>query len=132
MRMTRIVALIPLLFPPLAAGQIDSWRRVFAVLLRSPGGNLTLAVLNDAPRAFELSVEAKNLTVDGKLYRYSVSEADKDRADLKMDSHPGAQLAPAHPNFRDSLTARSLTIYSTYRLDHQDDGITTDGTRRSP
>ena len=74
---------------------------------------------------------AKNLTGDGRLYRYSVSEADKDRADLKIDSHPCAQLSPAYPNFRDSFTARSLTIYSTYRLDHQDDGITTDGTRRS-
>ena len=95
-------------------------------------GNLTLAVLNDAPRPFELNVEAKNLTGDGRLYRSSLSEAGKDRTDLKIDSHPGAQLSPAHPNFRDSLTARSLTIYSTYRLDHQDDGITTDGTRRSP
>jgi hypothetical protein len=120
------------LMSELDGGQIDSWRRVFAVLLRSAGGNLTLAVLNDAPRPIELSVEAKNLTGDGKLYRYSVSEADKDRPDLRIDSHPGAELSPAHPNFRDSLTAKSLTIYSTYRLDHQDDGITTDGTRRSP
>ena len=31
-----------------------------------------------------------------------------------------------------NISGGTLSLCSTYRLDHQDDGITTDGTRRSP
>ena len=38
-------------------GKIDRWQRVFAAALRSPGGNLTLAVVNDAPSGYKLALE---------------------------------------------------------------------------
>ena len=63
-------------------GTIGPHPRVFAAALRSPKGNFTLAVVNDAPQAWEATVAVRDLRPETHLYRYDVSRADKDRTDL--------------------------------------------------
>ena len=40
-------------------GQIGPWPRVFAAALRSPKGQLTLAVVNDAPHEFDVTFDLR-------------------------------------------------------------------------
>ena len=42
-------------------GQSGTWQRVFAAALRSPKGNLTLAVVNDAKAEDNVSLELRGI-----------------------------------------------------------------------
>jgi len=55
-------------------GKVAPWQRVFAAALRSPKGNLTLAVVNDARTEYKASFELRGLAKDSTLYRYSVDQ----------------------------------------------------------
>ena len=61
---------------------------------------------------------------DFTLYRYSIHEAQRDRADLRIDPQAQYRLSRAEATFKDRLAPMSLTIYSTYRLADSDDGVT--------
>jgi hypothetical protein len=104
-------------------GKIDRWQRVFAVALRSPGGNLTLAVVNDAPSEFPLALDVRGLPRAVLLHRYSVTEKERDRADVKINPQTEFHVAPNAAVLKDRLAPMSLTVYSTYRLAHDDPGI---------
>ena len=110
-------------------GRIAEWPRVFATMLRSPKGNLTLAVVNDAPASQNVSIELRGLTKNTRLHRYAVSEADRDRADLKIEPQAEFPLSPTSAAFRDRVAPMSVTIYSTYKLAHSDNGVTNDTKR---
>ena len=66
-------------------GQIEHCQRVFAAALRSPGGNLTLAIVNDASTEFPLVLDVRGIPHSQVLYRYSVSEKERDRTDVRID-----------------------------------------------
>jgi len=104
-------------------GKDDRWQRVFAAALRSPKGNLTFAVVNDAPTAFDLTLEVAGLAKDVKLCRYSFGEAERDKADVKVEPQAEFALTPAAASFKDKIAPTSITVYSTYKLAHTDDGI---------
>ncbi len=104
-------------------GTLDQHQRVFAVAVRSPKGNLTLAVLGDAPRQWDLALEVRGLKQPVRLYRYGVSEADRDRADLKIEPAGDFPLSADATTFTDRLPPSSLTIYTTYKLVHSAPGI---------
>jgi hypothetical protein len=107
-------------------GKIDRWQRIFATALRSPGGNLTLAVVNDAPTEFPLAVDVRGLPRDLTLHRYSVSEQQRDRPDVRIDPQAEFRIAPSATALKDRLAPMSLTVYSTYRLTDADPGVTAD------
>ena len=104
-------------------GRSGDWQRVFAVALRSPKGNLTLAVVNDAKAEYEVSLELRSLAKARTLYRYSVDETQRDRADLRIDPQGRYRFTDTAQAIKDRLAPMSLTIYSTYKLAHADDGV---------
>ncbi len=104
-------------------GRVNPWQRVFSAAFRSPRGNLTLAVVNDAPTAYHLKVALESLPKPIRLYRYHYREAERERADVKVDPQNEFSLEPAAAELQDALPANSLVIYSTYRLEHDMPGV---------
>lgn len=104
-------------------GSIEPWQRVFAAMLRSPKGSLTLAVVNDAPTGYDTSLELRGLVRDTSFYRYAITEEHRDRADVQIDPQAEFRLSPAAAAFKDRLAPRSVTVYSTYRLPHAVAGV---------
>ena len=109
-----------------AGGRIEPWQCVFAAALRSPGGNLTLAVVNDAPAEFGLKLALQGLSKPARFYRYRYGEAERDQADVKVDPQKEFSLTAADYQLRDVLSPSSLTIYSTYKLPHDAAGVIAD------
>jgi hypothetical protein len=107
-------------------GMIEPHPRVFAAALRSPSGNLTFAVVNDAPRAWDVAVDVRGFGAGVRLYKYCVSQAEKDRTDLVIDPKAEFMMTTAKPTLQDRLAPESLTIYTTYQLKHSEPGITAD------
>jgi hypothetical protein len=100
-------------------GKEKSFPRVFAAALRSPKGQFTAFVLNDAPAAWKGSLRFKGL--EGRpLHVYRVTAETKDRADLRVE--PGRTLE-AKDAVEEDIPPRSLTVYTTFRLAHEDRGI---------
>jgi len=104
-------------------GTIGPHPRVFAAPLRSPQGNFTLAVINDANQAWDATVAIHPVAAETRLYRYDVSQADKDRTDLTINPKAEFRVSRTAPSFRDRLAPESLTIYTTYRLEHSAPGV---------
>jgi hypothetical protein len=104
-------------------GRSGAWQRVFATALRSPHGNLTLAIVNDAKTEYGVSLELRGIVKDSMLYRYSIHSAQRDRADLRIDPQTQYRLSRTATTVKDRLAPMSLTIYSTYRLADSDDGV---------
>jgi len=113
-------------------GKLDRWQRVFAAAVRSPKGNLTLAVVNDAPNEFDLTADIAGFAKDMKLCRYSFGQPERDKADLKVEVQAEFPLTvaggtpavqPAAASFKDKIAPLSITVYSVYKLAHTDDGI---------
>jgi len=104
-------------------GSLQKWQRVFATALRSPKGNLTLMVINDAPAEFDLALELGGLARAGTFYRYGITAQDRDRDDLKIAPQTEFPLSASKATLRDQLAPGSITIYSTYKLAHSDPGI---------
>ena len=107
-------------------GKVADWQRVFCAALRSPRGNLTLAVVNDAPLEFDLTLAMQGLPQPARLCRYRYGEAERDRTDVKVDPQREFSVGPASPAFSDKLPPNSLTIYSTYKLRHDAPGVITE------
>ena len=104
-------------------GKSGPWQRVFAVLLRSPKGNLTLAVVNDAPATVDVAFDFRGVSNAAQLWRYSVNQSQRDRADLRIEPEAGFPLSSSSASFKDRVAPMSLTIYSTYKLRHADNGV---------
>lgn len=58
-----------------------------------------------------------------RFCRYRYGEAQRDRADVKVDPQQEFPLGPADRSLEDPLPPGSLTIYSTYRLSHSTPGV---------
>lgn len=107
-------------------GVTDPHQRVYAAALRSPKGQFTLLVVNDAGRLWDADVSLRALGSTSRFYRYDISQADRDRNDLTINPNAEFLVSEAAPGFHDTLKPESLTIYSTYRLSHTEPGITDD------
>ena len=104
-------------------GQLGAWQRVFCAAFRSPRDNLTLAIVNDAPTDFNLQFGLQGLSKSVRLARYRYGEAERDRADVKVNPQLELTLDPGAAEMRDTLPPNSLTIYSTYKLEHDAPGV---------
>lgn len=104
-----------------SGGRLGAHPRVFASALRSPKGQVSCFVLNDAPAAWTATLSVQGL--GGRtLHKYQVTEAVKDRPDLRIEPSP-APAPTADGRLVDELPPRSLTVYTSYRLSHDDAGI---------
>jgi len=107
-------------------GREANWQGIFSAALRSRKGNLTIAVVNDAEAQFDARLHLDHLGDKVLLYRYRVSQRDRDRADLRIEPQGNIVLSPDSPDAQDQLPPMSLTVYSTWKLDHAQPGIITD------
>ena len=103
-------------------GRLAGWQRVFCAALRSPRGNLTVAVVNDAPAEFAFKLAMQGLPQAVRLCRYRYGEAQRDRTDVRVSPQKEFSLGPAAGELRDELPPNSLTIYTTYKLEHDAPG----------
>lgn len=60
-----------------------------------------------------------------EFYRYAVTVEQRDRSDLRIDPQKSLRLEPG-VTLRDRLAPQSVTVYSTYRRAHDEDGIIMD------
>ncbi|MBN2294497.1 MAG: hypothetical protein JXM70_18860 [Pirellulales bacterium] len=104
-------------------GDIGKHRRVFAMALESPRRALTLAVVNDAPKAWNLSVQLDGLKKPARLYRYEVSQKDADLTDLTIEPEADVEVSAENAIFSANISPMSLTIYTTYKLSHNEKGV---------
>ena len=103
-------------------GRLADWQRVFCAALRSPRGNLTLAVVDDAPVEFNLKLHALGRPTMTRLFRYQYGEAEQDWAEVKVNPQREFSLELADA-LRDTLPANSLTVCTTYKLEHDAPGV---------
>jgi hypothetical protein len=103
-------------------GQINGTNRVFAAALRSPKGQGTWIIVNDAPRAWPARLRVSGGT-RSRLLQYQVTFQQKDNPSLKIAPALKVRLKAGEAAFSDELPAMSLTIYSTYNLRAIDKGI---------
>ena len=96
-------------------GRSGAWQRVFAAALRSPNGNLTLAVVNDAKTEYGVAFGTCRPAEGSPRSTATASiEPQRDRADLKIDPQRSTGCRRTATTFKDRLPPMSLTIYSTY------------------
>jgi len=106
-------------------GQLDGTNRVFAAGLKSPAGQLTWIVVNDAPREWAAQFSLKG-GEGHALHKYQVTGEQKDRPDLQIDPLRTVRITRGSAAFSDRLPPMSITIYSTWKLAHPTSGIVED------
>ncbi len=106
-------------------GLIEGFPRVFAAALRSPGGNLTVAVLNDAPCSWQASLSGTDLGVS-KLFKYQVTSAERDRPELQIRPRETFRTPSENATFELTLPPMSLTVLSSYCLAANAPGVVHD------
>jgi len=57
------------------------------------------------------------------LLRYRYCEPERNRADVKINPEEKFRLRPSSAELNDALPPNSLTIYSTYQLNHKAPGV---------
>jgi alpha-galactosidase len=103
-------------------GRVDGTNRVFTTALRSPKGNLTWMVVNDASRAWAAQLEISG--VSGQmLHKYQVTSEQRDQPTLRIQPLNRIELTKGAATFSETLPAMSLTVYSTFDLGHSARGV---------
>jgi hypothetical protein len=108
-----------------AGGKLNGTNRVFSAALRSPKGQSTWIVVNDAPHSWRACLRISGGT-RSHLYQYQVTSRQKDNPSLKILPISKARLKAGAAVFSDDLPPMSLTIYSTYNLVPTEKGIMTE------
>jgi len=103
-------------------GQVDGTNRIFAAALRSPRGNLTWVIVNDAPRPWPARLEVRG-ALGRTLRKYQVAAEQRDQPGLQIEPLSKVKLTKGAATEADVLPPLSLTIYSTYDLSHSRRGV---------
>lgn len=106
--------------------EVESASKVLAGALRSPKGNLTLIVANMGDEANDVTVEASNVGKTVDLFRYSVTQSDLNAEDFRLEPERRFRLSKGDSKISDAIRPQSITVYTTYRLEHDAAGITAD------
>lgn len=101
-------------------------QHVFCAAFRSPGGNLTLAMVNDGSAASPVKVAWAGKAPSARFFRYRFGRPEFGRRDVKVDPDPDFS-SPRDSTWTDTLPPQSLTVYSTFHLKHDDPGVVDDG-----
>lgn len=108
--------------------RVENWQRVFCAAFRSAAGNVTIAVVNDAPDPFAMTFAWAGTAPSGRFHRYQFGNAQFGRTDVTVE--PDSDFAPApRGGWTDTLPGNSLTIYSTYELKMGDAGVIADDSK---
>jgi hypothetical protein len=99
---------------------------VVAAALRSPKGNLTLYVLNRSTDQQPVSLTLSKLSGVKLLHKYQVTDEAIGKDGYQMGPLREFPLAGDDSNLGDVLPAESITVYTTYRLKHDEPGVTTE------
>jgi hypothetical protein len=94
---------------------VDGTNRVFASALRSPKGNVTWLIVNDAPRAWSATLEARG-GMPKALHQYQSTAEQRDQAGVRLRPLRTIEWSKTGGRFADTLPAMSLTVYSSYDL----------------
>lgn len=97
--------------------------QVFAAALRSPRGQYTLIVANDAEADWDAEIDLRGIAAGMTLYRYRMSPEKRGRVEVVLGPQDKFPVSVQQTRFQDRLPARSLTVYSTYHLQPGDPGI---------
>ncbi len=103
-------------------GDIAGHPRVFAAALRSLRGHLTLAIINDAPQPWPVSLDAAGIK-PSRLFKYQVSEKDRDQPGLRLRPLSSVRANHGVVVYSDTLPPMSLTVFSSYNLHADTRGI---------
>jgi len=85
----------------------------FAAALKSPRGNLTWIVVNDAPRRWVTEFSLKGCSRPA-LYKYQVTGEQRNRPELKINPLRKVEITAGNAGFSDEIPPTSVTIYSTW------------------
>ncbi len=102
---------------------------VLTATLRSPGGKLTTYLLNLGESPVLVSVRYDGLAKPAAMKKYQVVEQTVSAPSYRMDPIRHWSIDPATPVIEETLPARSITVLSTFALQHSDDGIILDPAR---
>jgi hypothetical protein len=104
-------------------GTVDGVQRLAAAALRSPRGQVTVLVVNEAMEDMAGTFVFEKLAGSLHFYRYQITPSIRDRAHIELK--PGAKFAVHRGRavFTDDLPARSITVYSTYKLGPRSKGV---------
>jgi len=94
---------------------VQGGTEIVAAALRSPGGNLTIYVLNKSKDEQDVRIVFGGLDKLPDFYRYHITESQITQA--------GFALNPVRTSLEERLPSRSITAFSTYRLSDSDRGI---------
>jgi hypothetical protein len=106
-------------------GLVDGFPRVFTAAVRSPRGNVSWFVLNDAPRPWRATLRLEGGGGAG-LHAYEPSSRDAEPDPMAIG--PARQIAAAtlRAGLDVELAPQSLTVYSSFRLAPKARGIFAD------
>jgi hypothetical protein len=99
---------------------------LLAAALRSPRGNLTFYVLNKSAAEQPLELNLAHWKETRTFYKYQVDGSSCAKENFRMNPTTSFEVTERQPGFRDKLPGMSITAYSTYKLMHDDPGITAD------
>lgn len=102
----------------LTGGRKDSIQRVFACTLNDSGNNFSVFVLNDSEKTYSVNIKLPDQIK--AMYKYTIYNKQSDKNNFQVNPE---QVTTGLNSINDILSARSITVYSTYRLLHSDSGI---------
>ena len=108
------------------SGPHESVGRFLTVTMRSPAGNLTTYLLNLHANPMQVSVRFEGLARALELNVYQATEDLVTAPDYRMDPVRRIDLDSGDPAAKLDLPPRSITVLSSFRLQHTDDGIGSD------
>lgn len=103
-------------------GSDSHGQQVFIAALRSPGGQRTFVVVNDAEAAWEAEVRLEGVTTAMTLHGYRMTPQQQDKAQVVLGPERELQVSPQQPAFKDELPGKSIAVYTTYHLQESDAG----------
>ncbi len=101
----------------------DSDLIVSAIL--SPKGNFTIYILNKSGSQ-QVNLAVENLERINMLYKYQVTEGSVERPEYQMNPLSSYEVGTEKPEITDELPSNSITVYSSYKLEHAQPGIMID------
>lgn len=98
---------------------------VLACAVRSPGGNITLYLLNQSDSSVPLSLSFRGSSAAHVFYKYQVTEPAIQSPDYQMNPLAQRKLESGAVH-SDTLPPASVTVYSTFHLPHASPGVILD------
>jgi hypothetical protein len=99
---------------------------LLASALLSPGGKLTIIVLNKSGSQQNMNLEIPGNQGNPDFHKYQVTDASVNNPNYRMNPIDSYHMTSAQPAIIDKLPPRSVTVYSNYNLASNDPGIIDD------